>query len=864
MPSRGKPEGPSRRLAAVHAEALEQAKRLHQVLEEAARLQQKKLQQTQEPNVFTGGEPTTAILERISDGFLALDRHFRLTYINQKAQEMLRPLQVQPGSVLYKNLWRAFPKLKETNIYRELHRAAALQETKRLEEFLPAISAWLEVSSHPSQDGLSVYFRDITDRKRTEQELRSSEESFRALFAEALDGVLILDDERRYVDANPAACKLLGLPHQHLLSLSLDDFTGPLAQSVLVERNWRAFLRHGEDRGELRIFLPDGSIRDVEYAAKANFIPGRHLSIIRDITERKRADRHRAAEHRVTAVLAEAISFEQAGPRVLEAVCESFVWPLGAIWALDADTGLLRPVHFWQSLKDSSLEEIFRTIAFLPGTGLPGRVFASGQPLWAARLAQAADPLPDSLASRKDLDALAIPIRTPGQVAAVMEFFYPRTDPPEAELATAFQSIASQIGQCIERWRAEKERAEMLAREQAARAEAERASRLKDQFLAVMSHELRTPLTAILGYARLLRNRRMEEPLVPMALETIERNARLQAQLIEDLLDHTRIRAGKIRLDLFPVDLALIVGNSTDAIRVAAEAKKLHVTAALPSRPAPVAGDTGRLQQIVSNLLHNAVKFTPEGGAIEVRLEQSGAHARVIVKDNGIGIGPEFLPYVFEAFRQADETNRRSYGGLGLGLNLVRHLVEMHGGSVSAESEGEGQGATFTVTLPLCATTAAAEASDLTTPKAAGRETLVAIPVSLDGLRVLAVDDHSDTRDFLTTVLQQFGAQVISVETAQSALEAVSKCSPDVLLSDLAMPGEDGYALIRKVRALPAAKGGQTPAIALTAHAELAERARALEAGYNMHLPKPVDPAALATAVAVLVKGLGKQAVTHG
>src|SRR5712692_962748 len=410
MPSRGKLEDPTRRLATVHAEALEQAERLHQVLQEAARLR-KLVEHEHQPAEFATGADPAAILERISDGFLAVDRHFCLTYINQKAQEMLRPLQAQPGPDLYKNLWRAFPPLKNTEIYRELHRAAALQQTTCVEEFLPAISAWLEVSSHPSQDGLSVYFRDVTDRKHTEQELRASEESFRALFAQALDGVLVLDDDTRLVDANPAACKLLGLPHQHLLSLSLDDFAGPLAGSVLVERNWRAFLRRGEDRGELRLFLPDGSIRDVEYAAKANFIPGRHLSIVRDITERKRADRHRAAEHRVTAVLAEARGFEEAGPRILQAVCESLNWPLGAIWSLDEDTGLLRPVHFWQSLQDSSLDEVFRVIAFLPGAGLPGRVFASGEPLWAARLAKAADPLPDSLASHKDLDALAVPIR---------------------------------------------------------------------------------------------------------------------------------------------------------------------------------------------------------------------------------------------------------------------------------------------------------------------------------------------------------------------------------------------------------------------------------------------------------------------
>lgn len=399
-----------------------------------------------------------------------------------------------------------------------------------------------------------------------------------------------------------------------------------------------------------------------------------------------------------------------------------------------------------------------------------------------------------------------------------------------------------------ERKHTESEREQLLIREQAARAEAEAANRIKDEFLAVLSHELRSPLNPILGWAKLLQSREFDRVTLKKGLETIERNAKLQIQLIEDLLDVSRILRGKLILNMAPINLVSIIEAAMETVRLAAEAKTIQMRTMLDVTVGQVLGDSARLQQIVWNLLSNAVKFTPEGGQVEVRLEHINSQAQITVSDTGKGISADFLPYVFDYFRQADSTTTRQFGGLGLGLAIVRHLVELHGGTVWAESPGEGQGATFTLSLPLIKEGRTID--DITTASSLTASTIL----PLAGIQILIVDDEEDNRDFFSFVLEQSGAVVTAVASAGEALQSLVQSKPDLLLSDIGMPEMDGYMLMRLVRALEAEQGGhQIPAIALTAYAGEIDQQRALAAGFQRHIAKPVAPEELIEEISNLV-----------
>ena len=409
---------------------------------------------------------------------------------------------------------------------------------------------------------------------------------------------------------------------------------------------------------------------------------------------------------------------------------------------------------------------------------------------------------------------------------------------------------ASKIARDItDRKRSEAVRERLLAAEQALRAEAERSSRMKDEFLAILSHELRTPLTSMLGWTRVLRARKLDEIATASALEVLERNTRLMAQLIDDLLDMSRIISGKLKIEQEPVDLVTVIEAALESVRPAADAKSLQIATVLDPATGPVWGDALRLQQVLWNLLSNAVKFTPPKGKIEVSLCLENDHARITVTDTGSGIPLEILPRIFDRFRQAEEPSTgRRHGGLGLGLAIAREVVERHGGTIVAESQGPGWGSTFTVTLPMMA-----EGLLRTPALSVDRYAASEEPVRLDGVRVLVVDDETDTRELLVTVLRDRGADATGATSVCQALEALLALNLNVLISDIGMPDEDGYELIRKVRALgPGA--GQIPAIALTAYARRADRHRALSAGYDLHLAKPVEPTDLARAVANLVE----------
>jgi hypothetical protein len=394
----------------------------------------------------------------------------------------------------------------------------------------------------------------------------------------------------------------------------------------------------------------------------------------------------------------------------------------------------------------------------------------------------------------------------------------------------------------------ERERDRLLEREREARAAAEAASLTKDEFLATLSHELRTPLNAIVGWTGMLRAGGLQGERLTRAVETIERNARSLTRLIDDLLDVSAIISGKMSLEMRPLDLGPVVEAALDSVRPAAEARSIRMDASLSPGAGPVPGDPDRLQQVAWNLLSNAVKFTPPGGRVAVSLARQDGIVRLTVRDTGRGIEPGFLPYVFEPFRQADGSITRTYGGLGLGLAIVRRLVELHGGSVHASSGGPGEGATFVVELPV---SSVPEERRRVLPAEAEAERLDALP-ALEGVRVLVVDDDAEVRDLVETVLASAGAQVRVVASGEEALRELEREPPDVFLSDLAMPKMDGYELIHRVRLLPPESGGRVPAVALTAYARAEDRRRTLLAGFQMHLAKPVDPGELVVVVASL------------
>lgn len=386
-----------------------------------------------------------------------------------------------------------------------------------------------------------------------------------------------------------------------------------------------------------------------------------------------------------------------------------------------------------------------------------------------------------------------------------------------------------------------------------ARAEAERVSLMKDEFLATLSHELRTPLNAILGWAQILHAHTSANETVAEGLAVIERNARVQAQLIEDLLDMSRITSGKLRLDVQSVDLQEVISAAVASVRHAADAKEIRIQTVLDPLAGAVRGDPARLQQCLWNLLSNAIKFTPKRGKVQVTLERVNSHVEVCVADNGQGIRPEFLPHLFERFRQADSSASRRHGGLGLGLSIVKHLIELHGGSVRVKSAGEGQGATFCIELPVAVVQRPQTGpSRLAPPDDPANSMRPSDLPSLAGITVLAVDDEPDSRGLVRHVLEACGATVLVAASAGEAIDVLSKQRPDVILSDIGMPVQDGYEFIRKVRALPHESGGRTPAAALTAFARSEDRMRALRAGYQTHVAKPVDPAELAAVVASL------------
>jgi len=563
------------------------------------------------------------------------------------------------------------------------------------------------------------------------------------------------------------------------------------------------------------------------------------------VTERRRVERNLSGTLAVARILTESPAASEAMLRMLQRICKTFGWELGAIWTPDPGAQVIRCLKVWPSTGASRFEEIAYASPFPPGVGLPGRVWKTLKPAWIPDVTKDENfPRAPAAAAEGLHAAFAFPILFGDKFLGVMEFFSHEIRKPDDELLATFSGIGSQIGQFLEQKRGEEEREGLLLREHAARKQSEEANRIKDEFLATLSHELRTPLTAMLGWLTILRTQRLDDETATHALDTIERNAKVQAELIEDLVDVSRIVGGKLNLDVRPVDLLPIIEAAVDIVRPAADARGVRIE--VESEPAigPVSGDPARLQQVIWNLLSNAVKFTARGGHVRVYLRRTESSAEVVVADTGKGIHPDFLPRVFERFRQAEPSLTRSHGGLGLGLAIVRHLVELHGGTVRAESPGENQGATFTIRLPL----SIVQSSEESRPDKFKSDLGEAGRLALAGLRVLVVEDEPDARELLLLTLESSGAKVEVVSSARDALNNLQLFRPDVLLSDIGLPVESGYELIRKVRSLPS-QSSSIPAVALTAFATEKDRQMALSAGFQIYLAKPIDPNVLVEAI---------------
>jgi signal transduction histidine kinase/CheY-like chemotaxis protein len=525
---------------------------------------------------------------------------------------------------------------------------------------------------------------------------------------------------------------------------------------------------------------------------------------------------------------------------ILQRVRKALGANTASLLLLDAEGKNLVPMH-----SIGLTEEIELGVRVAVGQGVSGKIGDSPRGLIVPDLR---DEVVVSPVLRSRVQSLVgVPLRSGPRFLGVLHVGSAQLHAFTSDDLDLLRLIADRIVLAMERTR-------LLETERLARQEAESASRTKDEFLAVLSHELRTPLNAVYGWARMLQARRLGETEAARALDAIVRNADSQVQLIDDLLDVSRIVTGKMRLDVHDVSLDTVIEAALDAVRPAAEAKSIRLQPVLGPLPGPVTGDAARLQQVIWNLLINAVKFTPEGGRVEVSLRSVDSHVEIAVSDTGQGIPPALLPMIFERFRQLDSSTTRAVGGLGVGLALVRHLVELHGGSVAADSAGEGRGATFTVKLPLAASRALA-APGSRGELAVARSAAPGLPAAtLRGVRTLVVDDDRDALDLVSVVLAGAGADVRTCASAEEGVAAWREWRPDVLLSDIQMPGEDGYSLIRRVRAEESGDGGRGPAVALTAYGRVEDRMRALSAGFSMHLPKPVDPVELVTVVASLVE----------
>jgi PAS domain S-box-containing protein len=700
--------------------------------------------------------------------------------------------------------------------------------------------------------------RELVERRRAEQELKKSQ----MLLAEAQRlahfGSWEWDSSRNALALSDETYRVFGRERGEGEESyeAFKDAVHPTDRARVREALREAVAARSEWSGEFRVIPPEGELRWVHGYAKV--LPGdtegsvRIVGTLQDITGRKAGEEERAQLIREQAARAEAESARRQAAFLAEvgatlasslddratlASIARLAVPEVADWAvvLVVNDGVPEAVAA-EHADPSRLADLWEMTRRPSDPANPGGVYEvirTGEARLFPTLPpfnQLADPAQVRLLEKVGYTSMMlVPLRARNNTFGCLSLGAVGRRFTEADLDLA-RSLA--------------ERGALAADNARLYREAQEANRMKDEFLATLSHELRTPLNAIVGWTKLLQDGQLDASTQARAIATIDRNARAQTQLIEDILDVSRIVAGKLSLNVRAVDLAAVIEGALDSVRHAAEAKGMRLVTEIARTVGPFEGDPDRLQQVAWNLVSNAIKFSTRGGTVRVRLRQDGDQAEISVQDDGLGIKPEFLPHVFERFRQADSSSTRPHGGLGLGLAIVRHLVELHGGSVDVASAGEGKGATFTVRLPLHHGDSA--------PEVPRRPTKAATASQLAGVDVLVVEDEADARELIRTMLEQLGAGVVTASSAREGLAALDRGPLDVLLSDIEMPGMDGYTFMRAVRERPVERGGQIPAAALTAYARPEDRDAALRAGFQLHVPKPVQPAELAAVVSSL------------
>nr|WP_229429647.1 ATP-binding protein [Massilia sp. ZL223] len=960
------------------------------------------------------------MLESLTDGFCAVDRDWRITYINGRALEMAAPLNKSRGGLVGRNLWDEFEDLHGTSVAADCRRAMDERQTITREFYYKRLQCWLDMRIYPSPDGLTLYFQDITQRKQDQQALVENNTRLQVALAAGRLGDWRWDAAQDRISFGARAAEILGLPAEEALDWP--------ALRTRLERDDRARLRHavldafaartdldiecrvrgaaGEERWITLVGRPD-------YGASGQESMRGMSGVVQDISTRKQAEDTLRQSEEMLRALANTIPqlawmadadgaivwfnerwFDYTGstpeeargwgwqkmvdPAVLEAMLEhwqesvrtgapfemefplrgadgSYRWFLSRVEAVRDREG--RVVRWFGTNTDvdqvkraeQALREESHVLELLNSTGsvlastrdlrallraatdaasgvcgarfaaffyhggsdhedgtlfslstLAGSTTAEFQALGEAHAAAlfgpglrsqdlvrvadiAGDPryagsaphfgLPPGHPAVRSYMAVPVVARS-GELLGTMFFGHPEPGVFGERSERIVRGIAAQAAIALDNARlydatrrAAEERKVLLENEREARAEAERTSQMKDEFLATLSHELRTPLSAILGWSQVLRRGSRDQADLQRGLQTIERNARAQAQLIEDLLDMSRITSGQVLLDMQVLAPGSFIDAAIETVRPALEAKHIHLERRYAPDAGMVAGDPGRLQQVIWNLLSNAIKFTPRDGIVTVEVGRRDDQVAITVRDNGAGIRPEFITHVFERFRQADASMTRRHGGLGLGLAIVKHLVEQHGGTVRAESAGEGMGASFTVELPV-AQAARAGVRQGRAPDAAQADMAMPAPLpaqlpdsapaeamvrDLTGLSVLVVDDDRDARELIARILGDCHASVRIAPSAREAFAMLREQPPDLLISDLGMPEVDGLELLTWVRQLPRDAGGLTPAIALTAFARSEDRLKALEAGFSAHISKPVEPSELISAIGIVV-----------
>lgn len=700
--------------------------------------------------------------------------------------------------------------------------------------------------------------RTLTDRERAEAALRESEERYRELIENANDIIYTLDLQGNVTSVNNAGETITGYSKDELLNMNLARLL--TNESVAAGRQMLDRKLDGEARTnyEVDAVAKDGKLITLEISSRLMTQDGKPWcvqGVARDISKRRQAeealreaDQRALIEYerlleRITALaqtlgMARDLETIYRGLREFALVsvpCDGFFVSL-----YDPVRDLRTASYAWGDDNEVDVSEL--PPMPITAEGPNSRAIRTGEVVITDDYMNAPRTHPLVVVGPENglrpQSSLAAPMAVMGRIIGTIEVQSYKSSAYEEGHITAMRMAANLAGVAIENTR-------LLEDESKARAAAEESNRLKDEFLATVSHELRTPLTAILGWSRMLETG-LDSETAARAIETIRRNAKSQSQIIDDILDVSRIITGNLYLDLQPLELAPIIEAAVNVVRPTAEAKRISIDIELDSQPTLVPGDANRLQQVVWNLLSNAIKFTPSGGNVRIAVSHSDSETEIAVSDNGPGITPEFLPFVFDRFRQADSTTTRRHGGLGLGLAIVRHLVEIHGGSVNAKSGGPNQGATFTVRLPVVSSK-----TIQTSRTALAGESKETRRVSLNGLHILVVDDDHDTLEMMSAALSEADAKVTSAPSVNEALSRISESRPDVIVSDIAMPVHDGYEFIKRVRALQ--DGLSTiPAVAITAYAREEDRDRALTAGYQEYLPKPVEPIELIAALARL------------